>query len=133
MFLHGSKDRLTSAMRQSVREAAAELGMGDASSSFLGNGMAGRGLVDILLQLVGEILAMVFDGFDLMDLDDNIFDRRSLVGESPAGCRGLETIADIFEDDHFARLSRYMAVPVCKGNVTLMQLIANEFRNGPSL
>ena len=32
MFLHGSKDRLTSAMRQSVREAAAELDMVDTAS-----------------------------------------------------------------------------------------------------
>ena len=51
----------------------------------LGNGMAGRGLVALTLQLVGGFLEMVLDGFNLMDWDDNIVDHGSLVGESLAG------------------------------------------------
>lgn len=52
--------------------------------------MAGPGLVALPLQLVGGILEMVLDGFNIMDLDDNILDHRSLVGESLAGCKGLD-------------------------------------------
>ena len=67
----------------------------------LGNGMARRGLVALPLQLVGGILEMVLEGFNLMDLDGSIIDHRSLVGESLAGCKGLDMSVgtDLYDGD----------------------------------
>ena len=54
---------------------------------------------DVVFQLVGEILEMVLDGFNLMDWDDSILKRRSLVDESLAGFRVLAVSGSTGSDD----------------------------------